>query len=114
MIFFTCWSIGLLLVAIDFFFHGKFLARLKSGYPRIYRELGEPKIFTKYPISSKLIISDLSPNKSLTKYTDFMSSKKWKDLHDVDLNRFARYKRFTQYALAALFIVAFMSVEPRP
>ncbi len=102
------------MIASGFYFHAKFLERLKNCHPSLYSQLGEPGVFTKYPVSEKSIVRDLSPNKSLTKYTEFMSSKKWRGLNDGELNKFARYRKFTQFFAAALFIMAFMGVEPRP
>ena len=114
MVFLTCWVVGILFVAIGFHFHGKFLERLKNSHAQLYSDLGGPRVFTMYPISTKLIIRDLSPNKSFTKYTEFMAKKQWEELSDNQLNKYASYRRYTQYILGVLFFVAIISAGTKP
>ncbi|SEQ86481.1 hypothetical protein SAMN03080615_03032 [Amphritea atlantica] len=109
MVFLTFWAVGILFVVIGFHFHCKFLARLKNNHTQLYSDLGKPGVFTKYPISTKLIIRDLSPNNLATKYSEFMAKKQWEELSDSELNKYASYRRYTQYILGALFFVAIIS-----
>ena len=112
--FLTCWAVGLLVIAIGFYFHGKFLKRLKCSHAQLYIEIGEPRVFTRYPISTKLIVSDLSPGNSFSKYAEFMANKQWELLSDYELNKYVNYRRYTQHILCALFFVAFVGTVTKP
>ena len=110
----ACWAIWMFGVAISFYFHSRFLKRLKSSHASLYADLGEPRLFTKYPVSTRLIVRDVSPKNSLTKYTEFMAKRQWRELRDSELNRYANCKDYTQYSLLAVFFVAVISIGVKP
>ena len=111
MIFFIFWVLGGVGICVSFYFHGKFLERLKTNHSKLYASLGEPTTFTKYPVSKHLIFKDLSPNKSATKYTVFMSDKEWEGLNDSELNKYSNYRRYMQYIIGSLFLIGVVGSE---
>lgn len=99
--------LGILSIMITFWMHGKFLGRIRDGYPDLYGKLGRPTAFTKYPLSSKLIVKDLSSSKSLTKYSEFMSKKEWRNLGDLELEKYTKFKTYAQCAALVFILLAF-------
>jgi hypothetical protein len=91
-VFFTFWAFLMLSVVGRFYFHKQFLERISNHHSELYAALGEPKVFTKYPLSPKFILKDLSPNKQLTRYVNFMARKEWELLRDTELTRLAKYR----------------------
>ncbi|OZG69912.1 hypothetical protein BTA51_28745 [Hahella sp. CCB-MM4] len=108
------WVTSIIFVCMGFYFHGRFLDRIKDQYPDLYVSLGEPRMFTRYPIAKHAIIKDLSPEGSFTGYTEFMSERKWVGLGDKELSKYASYRRYTQYSLVVLFLLALLSSGVQP
>jgi len=106
--------IGVFVIATRFYLHKKFLERLRINHAKLYDDLGEPKVFTKYPLSTKLIVRDLCHNNSLKRYTEFMAMKQWEVLNDSELKRYAKYRRYLLYLLGALCIVAVICTATKP
>lgn len=110
--FLTIWLLLIVTVSITFYFHSKFLGQIKSGHPELYVQLGMPKVFTKFTYVPRLIIRDLSPNQSATKYSEFMSKGQWVSLSDPILNKHAHLRRISQYVGFILFILGLFNVGP--
>lgn len=52
-VFFVFWAFLMLGVIARFYFHKRFLERIANHHSELYLALGEPKTFTKYPLSKK-------------------------------------------------------------
>ncbi len=105
--FWIIWLLMLLVLLISFGFHSMFLNQLKAHHPVMYSDLGNPTTFTKYPLISALIVRDLSANKSLTKYSEFMAKKHWLSLNDNQLNKYSNLRLISLYLAVGLFIFGF-------
>ena len=110
--FLIVWLRTLLLVILGYYFHSKFLGQLKSVHPSLYSELGSPTVNTVYYFNSRLIVRDLSPNNQLIQYSEFIAKRQWLNLNDPILNKYASYRRASQYVCFLLFIVALFNVGP--
>lgn len=96
-------------ILVRYYYHHLFLRTLENKYPELYLSLGEPKMFTRYPISTKFILRDNSSGETFTKYAKFMTGKQWKELNDYDLEKYASYRSYSNYLLFMLFLFVLFS-----
>lgn len=86
---------SLVFFGFHYFFHGLFLRRLKTTYPKIFIEIDRPSLFTGYYLQKT------------DEYSIFMHEKKWRVLEDNQLKQFNVFKQTSLVISIILFVLGF-------
>ena len=104
------WLLATAALALSFYFHTKFLSRLKSHHARLYSQLGEPGVFNRYPIFSEFVTRNFGKNSKFNSFGKFMGQNLWLDLRDPQLEQYANIRKFFQLLMLVLFVAATFSL----
>ena len=80
------------------FAHGKVRARIKTVHPQVWAEFNDPDFAPSllYPISAS------------ARFGKFLSSKKYRELHDLSLNKLVAVDRAVGLAAGTILLVSFV------
>ena len=95
-------ALGLLSFLYANYSHKRFIMLLKENHSSLYKEMGSPTIFTKYPLATVQVIW---PSNEFMRYATFMTNTEWLSLDDNELVKFACRRKLFNIGFIVFFLI---------